>query len=100
MRALMPLIAPLVPTLRSACSSALGFATTDSRSIWDSYEEIPEYLGINPREAQERAAANGVTWVRIVDFDDELRRNMTFDYIQSRLTLLIDKGQVVRSRFF
>jgi hypothetical protein len=79
---------------------------TDDFSIWDCFFQrddiviAPQYLQMTRSEAAAQAMTDGISWVRVVDLDDNPKANITFDYVSQRLTLLIAQGRVVRSSFF
>jgi hypothetical protein len=76
----------------------------DDDAVWDQLFSAglaaPNYLGLSNTQAEEQAAAEGVTTVRVVDPDVEPEVILTFDLRPDRLTLLVRHGHVVRSGFF
>ncbi len=60
----------------------------------------PQYLGLTRREAEELAAASGITDVRVADLDAYPEAALTLDLRRHRLTLLVHRGRVVRAGFF
>ena len=76
----------------------------DKYAQWDHLFEVgegaPVYLGLSRTEAKRQATARGIMLVRVADLDAERKVVLTFDVRRDRLTLLVHRGQVMRSVFF
>ena len=76
----------------------------DEYTGWDQLfsarHAAPDYLGLSTTQAEDHAAAESITTVRVVDLDIAPEVILTFDLRLDRLTLLVRHGYVVRSGFF
>jgi len=62
----------------------------------------PDFMGITVDRARARAAAKGITTLRVVDIDPEgsSRVALSLDLRTDRLNLVVARGVVVRAGYF
>lgn len=70
---------------------------------WDRFFEMgllaPRYLGLDLRAAEQLAASEGISLMRVADLDATPEIMLTLDFCSTRLTLVIREGKVVKAGF-